>query len=318
MRKKIFSTADWHCYSDSILKLANRPFDNMEHQIRVLINNYNAIVPPNGVCYFLGDMGDNKGGQLKAVMDKLNGTKILIKGNHDRNPSSSYMAGFDVVLQSASLMIAKELITLSHYPLLGVFREDVSGMKNAVLTDNWYGESRHISYAIHDNGQKHLHGHTHLDGSETKVKTLKQWDIGVDGNNFRPVSINQVESWIVFSNEELKYSITYKDETVFINKKILKSQNVEHNLDLIKSLHLNRMKIENELVQISDSLIRVELLNKWTQNEFKVQEAWGFPRDARFHRQHNIKGCICPKMDNDDTHGTGVFYRNETCPIHGK
>lgn len=45
-----------------------------------------------------------------------------------------------------------------------------------------------------DNGQFHLHGHTHKK-SEDKI-LLKQFEVGIRANSFRPVNISELESWI--------------------------------------------------------------------------------------------------------------------------
>ena len=204
-RKPTFFTADWHCFHANSIKFDNRPFRDVEHMHKVLVNNYNAIVPPSGVCYFLGDMGMGPSGEMKSFLAQLNGTKILVLGNHDKGTNSMYNIGFDVVLHGAMTYIAGERVTMSHCPLLGVYREDTTGMKRTDGTENWHGESRetHQKLSFTDEGQFHLSGHIHSPNSGKSQRTLgRQMDVGVVANDYRPVSISKIESWIAQVKKE--------------------------------------------------------------------------------------------------------------------
>jgi calcineurin-like phosphoesterase family protein len=196
-RKAIFFTSDWHLFHENSLKFDQRPFKDIDHMHRVLINNYNACVPEDGICYFLGDMGFTNNEKFKSVIKQLNGTKVLILGNHDKGYNAMYDVGFDVVLNTATLYIATERVTLTHCPLRGVFREDTTGMRNTVDGEMWHGETRHLQYSVTDEGQFHLHGHIHSGPANNKLRTDgKQMDVGVPANDYRPVSLSQIESWI--------------------------------------------------------------------------------------------------------------------------
>lgn len=193
-RKSIFFTSDWHVGHENVIRFDQRPFRNTLHMHEVLINNYNSSVSKDGLCYFLGDCGLCKSEILGEVLSRLNGTKVCILGNHDKGESAMYKLGFDVVLYGAKLVIAGHTVTLSHCPLTGLYREDVIGMKGAVLGENWHGESRLGWYSFQNLDQFHLHGHTHKKPEDRTL--LKQFDVGVRANNYRPISISTIESWI--------------------------------------------------------------------------------------------------------------------------
>lgn len=198
MAKQIFFTADWHIGHENSIKFDKRPYRNLEEMHNALISNYNKQVPKNGVCYFLGDIVTHGTELSKSIIEKLNGTKILIRGNHDKGIESCYHAGFDVVMNSGSITIAKELVTMTHCPLRGLFREDTTSMKGGVPGENWHGENRHPDFSIQDFGQFHLSGHIHApNGGKSQIKLGRQWDVGVPGNNYRPVHISAVEAWIM-------------------------------------------------------------------------------------------------------------------------
>ena len=61
-----------------------------------LVSNWNKVVAPNDIVFHLGDFcfGDRK--TWKSFCSKLNGTKYLIQGNHDRE-NEIYYEGFDLV-----------------------------------------------------------------------------------------------------------------------------------------------------------------------------------------------------------------------------
>ena len=61
-----------------------------------------------------------------------------------------------------------------------------------------------------------------------------------------------------------------------------------------------------------------EYLELWTQNEYSLQELWGFPKDPNYHKFWEMAGCTCPKMDNEDAYPTGYYIRVGDCPLHGE
>lgn len=198
MKSKLYFTSDWHVGHHNCLSFDNRPYKDLDEMHEALIKNFNYLVPDHGITYFLGDMGLCNNGLLKSVIDRLNGKKILIEGNHDRGMDSMYGAGFDVVLQKGQFSIGETIITMSHCPLKGVYREDTSGMCNSDGTENWHNEDKYADkYAFEDFGQVHLHGHIHSPNGGKSQKILgRQMDVGVIANNYKPVSLSEVQSFI--------------------------------------------------------------------------------------------------------------------------
>lgn len=195
-RKQIFFTSDWHIGHANVIKFDNRPFNDLEHMHKQLIINYNKQVKDGGVCYFLGDINIGSAEIGRSVISQLNGTKILILGNHDKGSESSYNLGFDVVLNSASFVLQNQRVTMSHCPLKGVFREDMTEYSHK--GNNWHGEFKNLNYTVENEGQFHLHGHIHSpNGGKSKRILGRQFDVGVSANNYRPVHLNEIESWIM-------------------------------------------------------------------------------------------------------------------------
>lgn len=204
VKKNIFFTSDWHIGHDNVLQYDKRPFKSIEDMCDGLIRRYNSVVPENGTCYFLGDFEMTNFDLGKEVLSKLNGIKICIVGNHDRKPIQLQNMGFHAVIHGAIMKIAGKYVSLSHYPLKGVFRENTRGMKGADKDENWHGELRN-GHRFMNEGQFHLHGHVHSPNHRTihtgaeffTEKILgKQYDVGVAANNYTPVSISTIEKWI--------------------------------------------------------------------------------------------------------------------------
>jgi calcineurin-like phosphoesterase family protein len=198
MKTKLYFSSDWHIGHKNCLEFDKRPFKDLDEMHETLIKNFNMLVPDHGITYFLGDMGLCSNGLLRSVIDGLKGTKILVRGNHDGKMDSMYNAGFDVVLDKAQITLGKTIITMSHCPLYGVYREDTTGMRGSDGTENWHGEKKHRNrYTFEDFGQVHLHGHIHSPNSGKSTKILNnQFDVGVPANAYKPVSIDTIQSFI--------------------------------------------------------------------------------------------------------------------------
>lgn len=70
-----------------------RHFTSVEEMDETMIENWNDAVKPTDKVYVLGDVAISKN-SLKAVMPRLNGDKVLIKGNHDIYKVSDYSEYF--------------------------------------------------------------------------------------------------------------------------------------------------------------------------------------------------------------------------------
>jgi len=81
----IYFTADTHLGHKNVIEYSTRPFINAEEMDEVLIKNWNSLVQPCDEVYHLGDFSFHKPAKTAALLNKLNGQKYLIQGNHDRH-----------------------------------------------------------------------------------------------------------------------------------------------------------------------------------------------------------------------------------------
>lgn len=192
-----FFSSDLHLGHKNVLEFDKRPFRDIEHMEEILTNNINATVPPGSILYILGDIGMGDSERIKRFLARLHCKVILVLGNHDKGRNAMLRLGFHMVVYGLVLYIANARVTLSHCPLQGVWRENVEGMKGASTGENWHGEKKQHRFTFKDEGQFHLHGHIHSPNHGKSQKILgKQRDVGVAANNYRPVSISEIESWI--------------------------------------------------------------------------------------------------------------------------
>lgn len=117
---------------------------------------------------------------------------------------------------------------------------------------------------------------------------------------------------------EDKFAVVYKGEKVtYLNPMLVKRQNLNHEaVERIKALHVQRLSIEDDFQ--NHKISAQEYREGWTQLQFELQTAWGFPHNQNFHRFWDMPGCKCPKIDNNDAWPTGHYIVSQSCPVHGK
>ena len=169
---KIFFTSDTHWSHANIIKFCGRPFKDVEEMNETLIDNWNSIVGPNDIVYHLGDFCFAGSAAWHSLLGQLNGRIHLILGNHDeKNLRQGYMQLFESVSYQQHIVIGSDNFFLNHYP--------------------------YLCYPGHHSHTYQLFGHIHsspykFDGIDAKkakkMLTSTQYDVGVDWNNFKPVS----------------------------------------------------------------------------------------------------------------------------------
>jgi calcineurin-like phosphoesterase family protein len=113
--------------NDGVTKL--RPWDTAEEMDEHLVKVYNERVKPNDKIYFLGDVVINR--RHLPTLARLNGDKVLIRGNHDIFRDDEYRTYF----RELRAYHVVEGMIFSHIPLhsdsLGRFGVNVHGHTHA-------------------------------------------------------------------------------------------------------------------------------------------------------------------------------------------
>jgi calcineurin-like phosphoesterase family protein len=90
-----------------------RPFTSTEEMNETMIERHNAKVKEQDTVYFLGDVVINK--KYLELVKRMNGRKILIRGNHDIFKDEDYReVGFQ---QIHGVRVFVDKFILSHIPL---------------------------------------------------------------------------------------------------------------------------------------------------------------------------------------------------------
>jgi hypothetical protein len=120
-----------------------------------------------------------------------------------------------------------------------------------------------------------------------------------------------------------KYVARYNNKVVSIvsPKMVAKKEVTDDNLALIVAGHAKRYKIcldasKLDATNQADAMQLLTLYKAFTENEFALQAAWGFDRDANFHPSWEFPHCSCPTMDNRERSGTPYKVVTRGCKVH--
>lgn len=168
--KNIFLTSDTHFTHQGVCKFINedgsklRPWDNVEEMDEYMIQAWNETVKPTDKVYHLGDVVINR--KALPLLKRLNGDKVLIRGNHDIFRDSEYREYFR---ELRAYHVLNGMI-FSHIPI----HTDSLGR---------FGVN--------------IHGHTH--SNRVKAEFFGEYKIDVryhcvcvEQTDFKPISIDEV------------------------------------------------------------------------------------------------------------------------------
>ena len=178
----IFFTSDHHLGHENIIEYCDRPFSSIEEMDNEMIRRWNEKVQPSDKVYHLGDFTLGSREQARHYFSQLNGNICILANrvHHDHrwlpaladrslHSISSYLNYVNIFPPLVSLEFPElssgkysQVIVLCHYPLA-----------------RW--DRRHY-------GSWHLFGHCHGRFEDMGLA----YDVGVDNNDFYPVSLDQV------------------------------------------------------------------------------------------------------------------------------
>lgn len=184
--EKLFFTADSHFNHTNIIKFCNRPFKSVEQMNETLITNWNSVVSEDDIVFHLGDFCLGGAAEWTKLLDRLNGKIYLILGNHDlKNFRQGFIQRFEHVALQMFIMVDKQKMYLCHYPFL--------------CFEGGYKDVWQLFGHVHTR-----ENNTGIDAERLRYLYPTQYDVGVDNNDFKPVSFNEVKEIIDRQVEQRK------------------------------------------------------------------------------------------------------------------
>ena len=175
MNQKIFFTSDHHFGHTNIIRFSERPFSSVEEMDQELIKRWNEKVSPLDIVYHLGDISLARPERTKEILDQLNGSIFLVKGNHDKS----------------ALSYAKRFEWIKDYYELSVEDADAPNGRQKIILFHYAMKVWRSSFR----GTWHLYGHSH--GHLFDDETSRSFDVGVDCHNYEPLSYDDVKAIIL-------------------------------------------------------------------------------------------------------------------------
>lgn len=172
-----YFTSDLHLGHAAVIGMQNRPFESVTEMNNKLIHNINACVGPQDELYILGDITHNTTqAESNRLIRRIHGKKYLILGNHDITGNLEQCeydpSLFAWIGDYRKLYVDGMKLILMHYPMM--------------------------SWPKAMGGSIMLHGHIHADpayNAANQKAGIRRYDVGVDANNYFPVSLMQLRTW---------------------------------------------------------------------------------------------------------------------------
>lgn len=139
-------TSDEHYNHNNVIEFCHRPFWTWKDMNQSLISKHNERVKTHDTVYHLGDFkfGAN-GPNVCELMDVLNGNKVFILGNHDRNN------GLSTPLKYAIIKTYGKVVLLTHKPEDALMIMDGGGIDLAFVGhvhDKWKFKKNMVNVSV--------------------------------------------------------------------------------------------------------------------------------------------------------------------------
>jgi len=145
-KNKTLYWSDIHFGHKNILEYCNRPFNTIEDHDEYYINLWNNHISKNDIIFYVGDFLFGSKQRCKEILDRLNGIKYLIRGNHDRFTINKYIEyGFKNVFEYKINYINGKNVLISHYPYIYIDKlKNIYDENNCVLNIHGHIHGKNI------------------------------------------------------------------------------------------------------------------------------------------------------------------------------
>lgn len=177
--------ADPHFGHANIIRMCNRPFKSVEDMDKYIIMSWNRKVKADDTVYVVGDFAWRNEKPASYYLSRLNGMKVLVKGNHDdltkTDPMWLYVTKMDHVSYNG------KHLCLCHYPLMTWPGAKLQGKEDSG------------SYMVYG----HIHNNTNLPFWNIIKNEPMMLNAGVEVNGYEPVTLEEM----IQNNKKFKTSV---------------------------------------------------------------------------------------------------------------
>ena len=167
----VFLTSDTHfghagvcrfTHQDTTQKI--RPWTDPQEMDEEMVKRWNETVRPNDKVYHLGDVVINR--KALSILHRLNGDKVLIKGNHDIYRLGDYAKYF----RDIRAYHVMDRLIFSHIPIHSGSKQRFKG---------------------------NVHGHTHSNFVLDEAGNKDPWylPVSVEQTNYTPIALENIRSY---------------------------------------------------------------------------------------------------------------------------
>ena len=177
----IWFTADTHFFHKKLLDedKGRSQFRSVMEMNEMIILHWNRVVGQEDIVYHIGDLSFGKAEETAETVNRLLGTKILVRGNHDKRTETAYKKmGFYGVCDEAGLNIQGHVFRMAHLPYRAGQIERHAAKYGEFYTEREEGDRTKLLCG-------HVHGAYRRFGADIL-------NVGVDVWDYTPVSADQV------------------------------------------------------------------------------------------------------------------------------
>jgi calcineurin-like phosphoesterase family protein len=170
----IFFASDHHFHHANILTFKRddgtplREFESVSHMNEHIVNCHNSVVKPGDKTYFLGDVCMDRKGRGLEILARMNGEKVLIKGNHDQCKAADYLRYFKDIRGSHQF----DGLIMTHIPI------------HAESLARW---------------GLNVHGHLHYNVVRmplSQIPDRRYFNVGMERINYTPISLEEIKKQV--------------------------------------------------------------------------------------------------------------------------
>lgn len=155
---------DPHFFHHNIIKYDNRKFKSVQEMNEYLEASWNETTKADDTVWILGDFtwSDNST-ENRDLLNRLNGRKILIKGNHDR-PLMAVRDCFEQICDYREIVDEKTKVVMFHYPIL--------------FWNNQFHDSVHLYAHVHNSQQWNIMESTMSEVRALQAIPMRAYNVG--------------------------------------------------------------------------------------------------------------------------------------------